>query len=293
MEIGDSQIIIFIFLGLLLMFAILIKRQAEKKYLTDIFARMKYGYTRIDPRDMEPMGAIKAFEDYRDEMTELGVEIEYHIIEKLVEEELEQIREKSLEHISIPLDVNYDEIASAPDLDNLLRQRDEWVTENLDVYTELAEVVSESTLGHGVMVVENTDDNEIVERVQREGGDEGDVQITLAWDDYNDLDLHVYTPKKERIFFNKKKSSCGGELDVDMNVKPESKTPVENVVWKNSPPKGKYKVVVHFYRHHKKGGTKKESRYRLRVSIKGVVREYTGIIKKRQRMQVITSFTIK
>ena len=84
-------------------------------------------------------------------MTELGVEIEYHIIEKLVDEELEQIREKSLEHISIPLDVNYDEIASAPDLDNLLRQRDEWVTENLKC-TELAEVVSESTLGHGVMV---------------------------------------------------------------------------------------------------------------------------------------------
>ena len=139
---------------------------------------MKYGYTRIDPRDMEPMGAIKALEEYRDEMTELGVEIEYHIIEKLVDEELEQIREKSLEHISIPMDVNYDEIASAPDLDNLLRQRDEWVTENLDVYTELAEVVSESTLGHGVMVVENTDDNEIVERVQREGGDEGEVQIT-------------------------------------------------------------------------------------------------------------------
>ena len=72
---------------------------------------MKYGYTRIDPRDMEPMGAIKALEEYRDEMTELGVEIEYHIIEKLVDEELEQIREKSLEHISIPLDVNYDEIA--------------------------------------------------------------------------------------------------------------------------------------------------------------------------------------
>ena len=34
---------------------------------------MKYGYTRIDPRDMEPMGAIKALEEYRDEMTELGV----------------------------------------------------------------------------------------------------------------------------------------------------------------------------------------------------------------------------
>ena len=122
-----------------MMFVILLRRQTEKRYLEDIFARMKYGYTRIDPRDMEPMGAIKALEEYRDEMTELGVEIEYHIIEKLVDEELEQIREKSLEHISIPLDVNYDEIASAPDLDNLLRQRDEWVTENLDVYTELAE----------------------------------------------------------------------------------------------------------------------------------------------------------
>ena len=43
---------------------------------------MKYGYTRIDPRDRVPMGTIKAISSYRSEMSQMNVDIEYHIMRR-------------------------------------------------------------------------------------------------------------------------------------------------------------------------------------------------------------------
>ena len=77
-----------------------------------------------------------------------------------------------------------------------------------------------------------------------------------------------------------------------MNVKPVSDSPVENVVWTKDPPKGRYKVGVHFYKHHKKKKTKRKTKYRVRVSIFGKIQEYSGTIKHGNAMQMVTGFTI-
>lgn len=84
-------------------------------------------------------------------------------------------------------------------------------------------------------------------RAQQRGGHQGKLQIILAWNDRNDLDLHVFCPDGEHLFFQNRQA-CGGELDVDANANTlqTTTTPVENMFWSDPHP-GTYKVVVDPY----------------------------------------------
>ncbi len=168
-----------------------------------------------------------------------------------------------------------------------------WIAQNEDNLNAHANLVAEEEVGTGISVrVTEEEDRELMERLAREGGKSGVVQISLAWDDYNDLDMHVFCPSGERIYFNNRKSVCGGELDVDMNVRPKSKKPIENVVWTDEAPDGEYKIGVHFYRHHRKRRTKKTCQFRLRVVTYGQAKEYSGELTHGDPMSMITSFVL-
>jgi hypothetical protein len=173
--------------------------------------------------------------------------------------------------------------------------RQSWIEEHQEGLDEHAALVEEEEIGSGVTVMAEIapEEDDIEERLEREGGKGGEVQLSLAWDDYNDLDMHVFCPSGERIYFNNKNSECGGELDVDMNVRPVSNNPVENVVWTGEAPPGKYKIGVHFYKHHRKRRTKKTTTFRLRVMVHGKSRDYSGTITSGSAMQMVTSFTLK
>ena len=186
-----------------------------------------------------------------------------------------------------------DAVEVGDDEEDDVEDRSTWIAENEDNLNAHADLVAEEEDGTRISVrVTEEEDRELMERLAREGGKSGVVQISLAWDDYNDLDMHVFCPSGERIYFNNRKSACGGELDVDMNVRPKSKKPIENVVWTNEAPDGEYKIGVHFYRHHRKRRTKKTCQFRLRVVTYGQAKEYSGELTHGDPMSMITSFVL-
>ena len=84
----------------------------------------------------------------------------------------------------------------------------------------------------------------IKEKVKNAGGNvtNAAMRVSLAWFNYDDLDIHVIEPNGNHIgYFNK----CN-KLDVDMNAGGRySREPVENVSWLSSTLRdGLYKVVV-------------------------------------------------
>ena len=111
------------------------------------------------------------------------------------------------------------------------------------------------------------DDDDDEEEVKEEETDErdirqveeygtGDLQVSLLWDFYADIDLHVTEPSGYEIGWilpdggidghyeakDPEKSPSGGQLDEDrVEGGPNS---VENIYWAENPPKGKYKVEV-------------------------------------------------
>ncbi len=186
-----------------------------------------------------------------------------------------------------------DALETEDEEDETVEDRSTWIAENEDNLNAHADLVAQEEVGTGISVrVTEEEDRELMERLAREGGKSGVVQISLAWDDYNDLDMHVFCPSGERIYFNNRKSDCGGELDVDMNVRQKTNTPIENVVWTDEAPDGEYKIGVHFYRHHRKRRTKKTCQFRLRVVTYGQAKEYSGELTHGDPMSMITSFVL-
>jgi len=116
-------------------------------------------------------------------------------------------------------------------------------------------------------------------RLDREGAQTGDVQVSLIWNNYNDLDLHVICPHDEEIYFGHPNSDCGGELNVDMNVSPTSEEPVENIYWPSGgAPQGRYKVYVRHYRNHGLPRCEDPTHFKVAVKMAGLIEEFSDKI---------------
>ena len=135
--------------------------------------------------------------------------------------------------------------------------------------------------------------SELRARLEREGAQSSDVQISLMWNNYNDLDLHVVCPSGERIHGGNKKSACGGELDVDANVRAETRKPIENVFWEEGKaPAGRYQVYVHYYKKHKKRRSKDPTKFQVIINEGGDPREYNGELSAGDPIVLVADFTL-
>ena len=109
---------------------------------------------------------------------------------------------------------------------------------------------------------------EDAERARREGARSGRVQIILAWDDRNDLDLMMICPSGERLYFDHRQA-CGAVLDVDRNAGNSAliATPVENIVFAAEPAPGRYRIIVWHFRNNPPAPA--SSPYRVTVKREG------------------------
>jgi Ca-activated chloride channel family protein len=90
-----------------------------------------------------------------------------------------------------------------------------------------------------------SDGTEFSGRLSQAGAQSGDIRVSLLWNNRNDLDIHVVTPRQEEIFYGHSRDAAGGFLDVDMNVSGETTKPVENIFWaQGRAPQGQYRVFV-------------------------------------------------
>lgn len=96
----------------------------------------------------------------------------------------------------------------------------------------------------------------IKERVKAAGGKvEGALRISLAWNNPDDLDLHMRTPGGSHLYYGYR-SGGGAYLDLDMNGmdKHDANNPVENIIFENESQiqEGIYKVWVNQYNQRSK-----------------------------------------
>lgn len=77
----------------------------------------------------------------------------------------------------------------------------------------------------------------------------GDVQVSVSWTGASDVDLHVYDPSGEEVYFANPVSASGGRLDLDSNAGCSiDNVNNENIVWPvDLAPHGDYRVSVEYW----------------------------------------------
>jgi uncharacterized protein YfaP (DUF2135 family) len=106
----------------------------------------------------------------------------------------------------------------------------------------------------------------------------GDVQVTLSWDADSDVDLHVVAPGGDEIFYGRRVSASGGELDLDSNAGCQiDGIRNENITWPvGRAPRGEYTVRVDYWNNCGVSRTNYTVRINNGGSVQIVAGSFTG-----------------
>jgi hypothetical protein len=169
------------------------------------------------------------------------------------------------------------------------------------VFDGVEEAIDVEELGH-TYITENKTVNTVSgrngsgddfeRRLKAAGAQTGDIQISIAWNNLNDIDVGVILETEAGLFKINYRNKIGpnmGQLDVDMNVMPITVTPVENIFWpKNQAPKGNYLVYVH---HYHQWCPIDETSVHIRIKIDGKQIEKQTIVSRQQGYVEVFKFT--
>jgi len=130
--------------------------------------------------------------------------------------------------------------------------------------------------------------NEFNLRLSRENAQTGKIQVSLKWDNRNDLDIHLIEPSGNRISYRNKISRAGGILDVDMNAgEDESNKPVENIYYGVNAPAGHYRIVVDFYN---KKTSIQNNRFSVLLGVNGSYHVFSGFANIEKTLKTVVDF---
>ncbi len=102
----------------------------------------------------------------------------------------------------------------------------------------------------------------------------GDITVSLMWDSWDDLDLHIVTPSDEHIYYGNK-TAGGGILDYDVNAGYDlTMEPIENCYFV-LPSNGHYYIYINDYNERSEDWT---TSYLVMVTIGDQTQTFTGTI---------------
>ena len=82
-------------------------------------------------------------------------------------------------------------------------------------------------------------------------------------------------------------------MDVDANVRAETRKPVENVFWEEGKaPAGPYQVYVHHYKKHQKRKSKDPTKFQVIVTPGGEPLEYNGELSAGDPIMLVAEFNL-
>lgn len=128
---------------------------------------------------------------------------------------------------------------------NIQSQIENVEAQQQQVNTEISSIeTSIATAQQEINTIRNTSSTQTL-------GGRGGLKINLKWNTIDDVDLHVYDPDGNHIYYQNKQHTCQGilgQLDIDANAGANyTTTPQENIFWEGKAPIGHYKVSVTLY----------------------------------------------
>jgi len=135
---------------------------------------------------------------------------------------------------------------------------------------------------------------EMGRRLKAAGAKSGDVQISIAWNSTDDIDVHVLVQAQNgvssSINWTSRMGLCGGMLDVDANANPSmlTRTPVENIFWqKGRAPYGRFTISIH---HFRSWSGQMQTPVEVAVMVDGEVTRFSRVATVGGPIQFVTSF---
>ncbi|MBT6973055.1 MAG: hypothetical protein HOA04_08125, partial [Euryarchaeota archaeon] len=133
---------------------------------------------------------------------------------------------------------------------------------------------------------------ELDKRLKYQGTERADWEVSLIWNNKNDLDLHLSTPAGNIINVDAQYSPCGGQLVAAMNSKSASKKPIEHIIWHSKPPVGTYEVSVDHFRKRLGLGTRDPTSFVVVLNRKGSLSCWGGEISSSEPTRSVFKFEI-